>query len=125
VRVREIVKVLELQVAAGAKGLDNEITGGYASDLLSCVMAGAKAGNVWVTLQAHANVVAVCELLGLACVIMTEGTSPHAETLARAEEKGIPTLLTAESTFTVVSQLAAHGIGARSVSLPGQAPGHA
>jgi serine kinase of HPr protein (carbohydrate metabolism regulator) len=125
VKVQEIVDALGLQVAAGSKGLENEITGGYASDLLSCVMAGAKSGNVWVTLQAHANVVAVCELLGLACVIMTEGTSPHAEALARADEKGVATLLSDESTFTVVGRMTALGIGAQSVNPQGQAPGGA
>ena len=33
------------------------------ADLLSCVMAAAKAGALWVTLQAHPNVVAVASLL--------------------------------------------------------------
>ena len=71
--VAEIVSALEVQVAAGGTSLHREVTGGYASDLLSCVMAGAKAGNVWVTLQAHLNVIAVAELLDLSCVIITEG----------------------------------------------------
>ena len=36
-----------------------EVTEGYTSDLLSCVMAGAPHGGVWVTLQAHTNIIAV------------------------------------------------------------------
>ena len=108
--VAEIVSSLDVQVAAGKVNLQREVTGGYASDLLSCVMAGAKAGNVWVTLQAHLNVIAVAELLDLACVIITEGMHPNEETLAKAEEKGIPTLLTQESTFTIVGKLTQLGI---------------
>ena len=45
---------------------------GYASDLLSCVMAGAGENGIWVTLQAHANIVAVAALIGLSAVIITE-----------------------------------------------------
>jgi len=41
-------------------------TGGYSSDLLSCVMAGAKKGYLWITLQAHLNIVAVAALNELA-----------------------------------------------------------
>lgn len=108
--VQDVISALGLEVAAGADRLANEITGGYASDLLSCVMAGAKEGNVWVTLQAHTNVIAVAELLNLACVIITEGVRPGEETLARANEKSIPTLLSKESTFTVVGRLSQLGI---------------
>lgn len=108
--VHDVIAALGLEVAAGADHLDNEITGGYASDLLSCVMAGAKAGNVWVTLQAHTNVIAVAELLGLGCVIITEGVRPGEETLSRANEKGVPTLLSKESTFAVVGKLWQLGI---------------
>ncbi len=108
--VQEIRTALEMPVVAGEASLDREVTGGYASDLLSCVMAGAQAGNVWVTLQAHPNVVAVAELLSLACVIITEGTQPDAETVERANEKGIPILLSDAGTFTVVSRLADLGI---------------
>jgi len=103
--LQEIVSALGLEVVAGADRLDGEVTGGYASDLLSCVMAGAKAGTIWVTLQAHTNVIAVAELLNLAGVIITEGMRPSEETLIRANEKSIPTLLSKESTFTVVGRL--------------------
>lgn len=109
-KVQEIVSALGLQVAAGTNHLDREVTAGYTSDLLSCVMAKARAGNVWVTLQAHPNVVAVASLLNLAAVVITEGTAPTAETIARAEEQGVPLLLSAKDSFTVVSHLAALGI---------------
>jgi len=108
--VQDLVTTLSLEVAAGAAGLSRQVTGGYASDLLSCVMARAQAGNVWVTLQAHVNVMAVAALLDLACVIITEGARPDAAALARAEERGIPVLLTPRGTFTIVAALAALGV---------------
>ena len=108
--VRHVVEILSLQVVAGSEHLDNEISGGYASDLLSCVMAGAKPGNVWVTLQAHMNVVAVASLLGLSCVVITENARLDEEALARGEEEGVPILQTPMSTFTVVEKLAQLGV---------------
>ena len=110
--VQEIADALGLTVLAGSQSLERQITGGYASDLLSCVMAGAKAGNVWVTLQAHPNVIAVAELLDLACVIITEGTGVHDDTLVRADENDVAVLQSAETTFAVVSRLAALGVSA-------------
>ena len=109
--VRQIIKQLGLNLASGNQ-IDVEITGGYASDLLSCVMAGAQAGNIWVTLQAHPNVIAVASLIELSAVIVTEGVAPDPETLHRAQETGIPLLTTAQDTFSTVVALAGLGIGA-------------
>ena len=108
--VQELVSALRLEIAAGARGMERIVTGGYASDLLSCVMAHAKEGDVWVTLQAHPNVIAVADLRDLACVIITEGTRPDAETIARADEKGVPVLLCPDGTYTVVGTLVGLGI---------------
>ncbi|HIP96863.1 MAG TPA: serine kinase [Anaerolineae bacterium] len=109
-KLREVVTALDLGVAAAANVLDREITGGYASDLLSCVMARAQAGNVWVTLQSHTNIVAVASLLNLAGIIVTEGAPLDLATIEKADEKHIPILTTPLTTFTVVSRLAALGI---------------
>ena len=108
-RIDDIVQRLQLDIVNSAD-LDREITGGYASDLLSCVMAGAKAGSVWVTLQAHPNVVAVASLLELSGVIVTEGVSPDPETISKARQVGIALLSTHKDTFTVAGELAAMGI---------------
>lgn len=108
--LQKVVDELSLSVQAAGGKLDTEITGGYASDLLSCVMAKARKGNVWVTLQSHLNIVAVAALLQLAGIIVTEGMVPDAATLEKANEEGIPILTTPRTTFTVVGQLAALGI---------------
>ncbi len=108
--VRTVADSLGLQVAAGTDKLDNVVRGGYASDLLSCVMAGAHKGDAWVTLQAHMNVVAVATLLDLACVIITEGAQLDQAALARAEEQGIPILCAPQGSYTVVARLAGLGI---------------
>ncbi|MGQ9681805.1 MAG: DRTGG domain-containing protein [Anaerolineae bacterium] len=111
--VRELAAALNLSALTGKAHLDREVTGGYASDLLSCVMAGARAGDIWVTLQAHANVVAVASLLDLAAVVITEGVRPDAATMERAEAEGVVLLSSPRPTFAVVSGLAQQGVTAR------------
>ena len=111
--VNDVVRTLNLQVVAGAGTLNREITGGYSADLLSCVMARAKAGNVWVTLQAHPNVLAVAVLLELAGVIISEGAPIPDEVKAKADAEGLALLATPHTTFWVVSELARLGIKAQ------------
>jgi predicted transcriptional regulator len=106
----EIASKLSLTAQTARGKLDTEVTGGYASDLLSCVMAKARKGNVWVTLQAHLNIVAVAALLELAGIIVTEGASLDPATLQKADEEGIPILTTPCTTFAVVAMLAQLGI---------------
>jgi BioD-like phosphotransacetylase family protein len=108
--LNEIAQRLSLSVQTDGNKLNVEVTGGYASDLLSCVMAKARQGNIWVTLQSHLNIVAVAALLQLAGIIITEGMQPDAATLEKASEEGIPILTTPHTTFTIVSQLAQLGI---------------
>ncbi|MGC9358921.1 MAG: DRTGG domain-containing protein [Anaerolineae bacterium] len=108
--VSDIVASLPVRVAVGADGLEAEVTGGYASDLLSCVMASARKGNAWVTLQAHMNVIAIAALLELACVIITEGATLEADAMARAKERGVVVLYTERGTFETVAELAALGV---------------
>ena len=109
-KIEEIVNKLGLQVITPGD-IGQEVTGGYAADLLSCVMAKAKAGNVWVTLQAHPNVVAVASLLNLAAVIVSEGMKPDIETVERAQDNGVTLLGSPQTTFAVVGQLSKLGVG--------------
>ncbi len=103
--LRQIAEALSLTVRTGHARLNASVTGGYAADLLSCAMAGARKGNVWVTLQGHLNVVAIASLAELAAVIVTEDTPVAPEALAKAEEEGIPILTTPLATYEVVGRL--------------------
>ena len=73
-------------------------------------MAKAKMGNVWVTVQGHANIVAVASLLNLAGIIVAEGGKLEAATLEKAEQEGIQILTTGLTTYTVVGRLFELGV---------------
>lgn len=85
-------------------------TGGYSSDLLSCVMAGARKGNLWITLQAHLNIVAIAALNELAAVVITENAQPDAASIAKANEQGVILLATPRPTYEVSGRLWELGI---------------
>ncbi len=104
-KVAALVEKLGLSVFSGSAGLDNEITGGYVSDLLSDVMGFASEGQVWITLQTHQNVVAIASLKDLAAVILVKGFEPDEETLTHSESEGIPLLGTQLTTFEIAGIL--------------------
>ncbi len=108
--LQQIADALELSLMTPSTSLDRPVVSGYAADLLSCAMAGATAGTLWITLQAHPNVVAVASLLNLAGVIITEGAVISAETVGRATQENIPLFSTASGTYTIAGKLAALGV---------------
>lgn len=112
-KIRDVLDRLELKVAAGEKGLDREVSDGYAGDLLSDVMANAARGAAWITVQSHQNIVAVAVLRELAAIILVNGRVPDEETKAKAEEEGIPVLVTPLSSYQVAGRLYELGIGGK------------
>ena len=104
-KLKEIVEKLQLRVLTGQDRLETEVTGGYASDLLSDVMANAKGGNLWITLQTHENIIAVAKLRDLAGIIIINNRKPDEETLRRAKEENVPLLCSAEIAFRIAGKL--------------------
>ncbi|NTW43897.1 MAG: serine kinase [Anaerolineaceae bacterium] len=106
-----IIKYLDLKVLTNPKDFSSiQITSGYTSDLLSCVMAGAQNHGVWVTLQAHNNIIAVAALLELNAIIITEDAKPDLATINKANQEEITLLSTSQKSFWVVGKLWDTGI---------------
>jgi predicted transcriptional regulator len=104
---------LGLGLAAGSKGLEREVTGGYCGDLLSDVMANARNGDVWLTIQSHQNIVAVALLREMAAIVLVNERTPDQETMERADAEGIPILLCPYSAFELAGRLREAGIAGR------------
>ena len=81
-KIKDIIKTLDLQVISGEEFLGREVTGGYAGDLLSDVLANSKKGYVWITLQIHQNIIAVASSKELSGIIIVNGRKPEEETSA-------------------------------------------
>ncbi len=104
--LQEVIDTLELRAITNPQDFTQVVPhGGYASDLLSCVMAGARQSNIWVTLQAHINVVAVAALTEVSAVIVTEGAQPEDAVIERANQQGVVLLSSSAPTYQVVGRL--------------------
>ncbi len=106
----EIVQMLGLDVRTGTEEMGRVVEGGYVSDLLSDVIAGAKEGDLWITLQLHQNIVAVAFLNNLAGIVIVGGRQPDPETLKKAEEQGVPLMITGMKTYELAGRLYELGI---------------
>ena len=104
-KVSELNKHVTLTLLSGKKGLENEITGAYVSDLLSDVMGNADNGNIWVTLQVHRNIIGVASLRDLAAIIIVKNLQPDKDTLELSEKEGIPVYTTPLGAFELCSKL--------------------
>jgi len=109
-KLTEIVEKLGLTVKTGDRLLDQEVKGGYVSDLMSDVMANADEGDLWVTLQIHQNIVAVAVMKSLAGIVLINRREPEKETVQKAEAEGIPIMVTDMPAFELVGRLFALGI---------------
>ncbi len=107
--VREMAEQAELDVKTAADQLDAEVTGGYAGDLISAVMANAKQGNVWVTWHTHPNIVAAALVTKLSAIVLICGRQPEEDTIRKAQEEGLPILLSKLPAFELIGRL--HGMG--------------
>jgi predicted transcriptional regulator len=116
VDVKQFVAQFNLYVAAGQNELDRQIKGGYCGDLLSDVMANAPVGCIWLTVQAHQNIVKVAVLREMAAIVLTGGQAPDEETILQADQEGIPVLMWPGSAFDLAGQVHAAGL----VDQPGE-----
>ena len=104
-KVAELAEKLGLEIIGGKQGLEQEIRGGYTSDLLSDVMGKARNGMVWITLQTHKNVMAIASLKELSAIVLVNGARPEADMLAQSHSEGIPVLGTNEPTFEITGRI--------------------
>ena len=112
-KLQELINTLPLEVKTASSYLTKEVTGGYVSDLLSDVMANSKEGNIWITLQTHRNIVAVATLKDLSGIIVVNNRTPDPDTLEKAEEEGLPIMVSSLPAFEVVGRLYALGLRCR------------
>lgn len=102
--VKEIIEKLDLKCLNQAN-LDAEVSGAYASDLLSDVMGNARSGQVWITMQTHKNVTAIASLKDIPAVIIVRDGVPDPDMLEHAKEEDICLLVTKDATFQICGKL--------------------
>ncbi len=82
-----------------------DVDGVFISDMISDVMAGAKSGNLWLTVQTHKSIVPAANLVDVAAVVITSGKEVPTETVELASKYNIAILSTKLPTFELVGML--------------------
>ena len=109
-KLNQIVEKFALKVACNVNNLDVEVNGGYVSDLLSDVLANSEENDLWITLQIHPNIVAIASMKGLAGIVLINSREPEEETIKKAEEIGIPVMVSKATAFELAGKLYSLGL---------------
>ena len=107
----EVMKILDAQVLVGNNQLNTiEIKTAFAADLLSDVLAFAKAGSLLLTGLTNPQVIRTASILDIAAIVFVRGKTAADETLRLAEELDIPILSTKYILFETSGRLHSQGI---------------
>jgi len=90
-----------------------EVEGAFVSDMLSDVMAGAKSGNLWLTVQTHKSIVPAANLVDVSAIVITSGKEVPQETVELASKYNIAILSSELPAFELVGKLYALGLGTK------------
>jgi hypothetical protein len=112
-KLKEIAERLGWELKTPSVSLEAEVKTGYASDLLSDVLAHSLEGDIWVTRQTHLNIVAIAVMRELAGILLVSGAEPEADTVEKAAEKSVPIFRTPLPAFEAVGRLYQIGVSGK------------
>jgi predicted transcriptional regulator len=107
-KLQQIADKLELEKLTPV--FDKEVTGVYISDMVSDVIANAKAGNLLVTVQVHANALAAANLVDVCGIVVAQGKKPADDVIRMAVKAEISIFSTALSRWQVATKLYEAGL---------------
>ena len=109
-KLEEVIEKANLKVLTNVETRD--VKGVFISDMLSDVMTGAEAGNLWLTVQTHTNIVSAANLVDLAAVVITSGKELPKTTIDLANRYHVIILSTPLKTFELATKLMGIGLKA-------------
>lgn len=89
---------------------DQDIQMGCGADLMSDVLAFTHEGTLLMSGLTNPQVVRTAEMAGIRAIVFVRGKIPPAETVALAEEKGIPLLASKYTMFETCGRLYKAGL---------------
>lgn len=87
--VQNLIDKLDLEVICEGSGLNSNIDGCYATDLLSLAMANVEKDNIWITVQTNMNILGIAALTETSCVIIAQGMNIPEAVIEKAHEESI------------------------------------
>ena len=109
-KLGEVLEIIEGKVITDDADLDLNIEMGCGADLMSDVLAFTHAGTLLMSGLTNPQVVRTAEMAGIRAIVFVRGKIPPAETIALAEEKGIPLLASKFTMFETCGRLYQAGL---------------
>jgi predicted transcriptional regulator len=109
-KLREIVALVEGTVLSRGADLDVDIARACGADLMSDVLTFSKARALLLTGLTNPQVVRTAEMAEITAIIFVRGKLPPPETIALAEEKGIPLIAAKYTLFEICGRLYEAGV---------------
>lgn len=91
--VKDLIEKTGWQNLSTEESSLKEINGVYVGDLLSWVMGNGNPEEVWITVQAHINVIAVAILREFSCIVIADYAQIPDDVIARAKEENLAILV--------------------------------
>lgn len=105
---QDLIEKIGLKVLS--KFEHRDVNGVFVSDMISDVMAGAKTGNIWLTVQTHKSIVPAANLVDVSAIVITSGKQVPQETVDLASKYNIAILSTDSPTYEVAGKLYELGV---------------
>lgn len=109
-KLREVKEILDANIVVGNEKLDMEVYTAFGADLMSDVMAFAKAGSLLLTGLTNAQVVKTAASRNIAAIILVRGKEPSTEAIDMAKDLQIPIMTTKYILFETAGILYSKGI---------------
>lgn len=109
-KLRDVVEAVEGKVISKNVDLEQEVQMGCGADLMSDVLAFTHEGTLLMSGLTNPQVVRTAEMAGIKAILFVRGKIPPPETIALAEEKGIPLLASKYTMFETCGRLYQAGL---------------
>lgn len=109
-KLREVLNLIEGKPITARANLDIEVQMGCGADLMSDVLAFTHDGTLLLSGLTNPQVVRAAEMAGIVAIVFVRGKIPPAETIALAEEKGIPLLASKHTMFETCGRIFGAGL---------------
>jgi predicted transcriptional regulator len=109
-KLTEVLQIIEGKIISKNVDLAQEVQMGSGADLMSDVLAFTQEGTLLMTGLTNPQVVRTAEMANIKAIVFVRGKLPPQETVALAEEKGIPLLASKYTMFETCGRLYKAGL---------------
>ncbi len=109
-KLGKVIEVIEAKAISKNIDLEIKVQTGCGADLMSDVLAFTHEGTLLMSGLTNPQVVRTAEMAGIRAIVFVRGKIPPAETVALAEEKGIPLLASKFTMFETCGRVYKAGL---------------